>query len=52
LIPLFKGKCILELGSGTGILGLCVNEFNPNKIILSDLEINTKLLISNKQLNI
>ena len=34
------------------ILGLYVNEFEPNTIILSDLEINTKLLISNKQLNI
>lgn len=36
--PLFLGKNVLELGSGTGVLGLCVALLGPERVYLTDLE--------------
>ena len=35
---LFKDKNILELGSGTGICGICFSQFSPKMICLTDLK--------------
>ena len=35
---LLKNKKILELGSGTGFVGLVCSYFQPDKIYLTDLE--------------
>jgi predicted nicotinamide N-methyase len=34
---LFKGKRVLELGAGTGLVGVASSAFNPTKVYLTDL---------------
>lgn len=42
------GKNVLELGSGTGILGLAASMFKPKVIWLTDLEEYIKIIEMNK----
>ena len=46
-----KDKIILELGAGTGILGLTTGLLSAKKVVLTDKEGCTKLLKENYELN-
>lgn len=46
-----KNKTILELGSGTGICGLFLCAFEPNKVILTDKKEALDLITKNFELN-
>lgn len=45
---LLQGKNVLELGSGTGIVGICSAAFNPKKVHLTDLPEYLKILQLNQ----
>lgn len=47
----FKNKQILELGSGTGICGIFLSAFEPNKIILTDKKEALDLIAKNIENN-
>ncbi|KRX09074.1 hypothetical protein PPERSA_01961 [Pseudocohnilembus persalinus] len=47
----FKQKNIIELGSGTGVIGLCLDEFEPEKVILTDMEQYLQPIHNNIQIN-
>ena len=47
----FKDKHILELGTGTGICGICFSEFNPKLICITDLKELKSLVMDNLQRN-
>ena len=49
---LFKGKRVLEVGSGTGIVGVAAAAFNPKKVYLTDLPEYLAILQSNKNKNV
>jgi len=36
-LELFKGKRVLELGSGTGMVGVAASAYNSKKVYLTDL---------------
>eukprot|EP00249_Psilotum_nudum_P030702 c43620_g1_i1 orf=199-1395(-) len=38
---IFSSKCCLELGSGTGLSGICLAQLNPAKVILTDGNLST-----------
>lgn len=48
---IFMNKTILELGAGTGIVGLAITSFQPKRVILTDFKENLKILEHNKQKN-
>ena len=47
----FEGKAILELGSGTGICGICFSQFSPKMVCLTDLKELQLLMKENIKLN-
>ncbi|TYZ67822.1 hypothetical protein PybrP1_011072 [[Pythium] brassicae (nom. inval.)] len=50
--PLFAGKCVLELGSGTGFVGLMTAVcFAPARVLLTDLATHVASLERNVALN-
>jgi predicted nicotinamide N-methyase len=44
-------KRVLELGSGTGIVGICAAAFNTKRVYLTDLPEYLKILEINQQKN-
>ena len=48
---LIKNKVVLELGCGTGITGLSISYFAPNKVIMTDMEDVVPLLDLNINLH-
>jgi|JI6StandDraft_1071083.scaffolds.fasta_scaffold08797_10 predicted nicotinamide N-methyase len=44
---MLQGKVVLELGSGTGIVGLACNLFQAKTVILTDFPENLQLLRDN-----
>jgi predicted nicotinamide N-methyase len=44
---LIKDKVVLEVGAGTGIVGLACNLFHPKTLILTDFKENLELLKHN-----
>ena len=38
--PIFKDKSVVELGAGTGIVGLAAGCFHTSKIVLTDFKKN------------
>lgn len=48
---LFEGKSVLELGSGTGIIGLSLAQMGARRVVLTDLEQQLPLLRSNIAFN-
>ena len=48
---LLKDKNVLELGAGTGIVGLSAMAFGPSLMVLTDFEENLKILEVNAHLN-
>ena len=45
---LLQGKNVLELGSGTGIVGICAAAFSPKTVYLTDLPEYLKILQLNQ----
>lgn len=43
-LELFAGKRVLELGSGTGLVGIGASAFSPTKVYLTDLPEYLKIL--------
>lgn len=50
-LKLLRGKRVLELGSGTGLLGFSLSIFQPASCTLTDLGIVVPLLVGNLGLN-
>jgi predicted O-methyltransferase YrrM len=52
LVGSLKGKTVLELGSGTGAVGLyCSRCLDANHVTLTDLPDNLELLVQNRDIN-
>lgn len=47
-----SSKTVLQLGSGTGIVGISATAFNPKKVYLTDLPEYLKILEINQQKNL
>jgi len=46
-----NGKAVLELGSGTGLVGIVSSLLDPTKVIISDLEDDLRMCVENVGLN-